>query len=206
MICALSMVTYLDRVNISIAARSMIDHYGLSQVEMGQVFSAFILAYGLFQVPGGWLGDRYGPRLVITLAVLWWSAFTAITAFIADVIPATVLPAVWSLVLARFAFGAGEAAAWPCFNRTIANWMNTGERGFATSVPLAGGGVGAAATPPLIAWVLVHYGWRESFYVSAAVGGFAALAWYIVARDRPEEHPRVNAGELAQIHCGLAGG
>lgn len=199
MICLLSMVTYLDRVNISIAAKSIMETYGLSPVAMGQVFSAFILAYGLFQVPGGWLGDRFGPRIVITLAVIWWSAFTAATAIIADVVPTALVPALWSLVFARFAFGAGEAAAWPCFNRTIANWMSPGERAFATSVPLAGGGVGAAVTPPLIAWVLVHYGWRESFYVSAAVGVAAALAWYAVARDRPEEHPGVNAAELAHI-------
>lgn len=202
LICLLSMVTYLDRVNISIAAKSMIDHYGLTQVGMGQVFSAFILAYGLFQVPGGWLGDRYGPRLVIALAVLWWSAFTALTAVVADIVPQTLLPPVWSLVLARFAFGAGEAAAWPCFNRAIANWMSVGERAFATSVPLAGGGVGAAVAPPLIAWVLVYYGWRESFYVSGAIGAVAAVAWYVVVRDRPEDHPAVSPTELAHIRSG----
>lgn len=195
----LSMVTYLDRVNISIAARSIIADYHLTDVQMGQIFSAFILAYGLFQLPGGWLGDRFGPRAVLTGAILWWSAFTALTACIAELVPSTMVPVVWSLAATRFLMGAGEAAAWPSFNRTIANWIPLKERGFASSLPLAGGGLGAAITPPFIAWLLFRYGWRESFYVAALIGVAAAVLWCVVARNRPEQHPWVNQKELAII-------
>lgn len=196
----LSMVTYLDRVNISIAARYITSAYGLSDVELGRIFSAFILAYGLFQLPGGWLGDRFGPRVVLTGAIILWSLFTALTAVAADLLPRGVIPAVYSLIAVRFLMGAGEAAAWPNFNRTIANWMAIKDRGFASSLPLAGGGLGAAITPPFIAWVMLTYGWKESFYASAVIGIMAALVWFLVARDTPETHPWVNSAELRAIH------
>ncbi len=197
----LSMVTYLDRINISIAARDITLEYHLTDVQMGKIFSAFILAYGLFQLPGGWLGDRFGSRRVLTFAILWWSVFTALTAFAVEMFGPIGVSAVVSLCLMRFCLGAGEAAAWPSFNRTIANWMAVKERAFATSVPLAGGGVGAAITPPFIAWLMLNYGWRASFVISGVLGIIAGLIWYKVARDKPEQHRGVNTGELAIIHA-----
>src|SRR5258706_5448621 len=180
-----SMVTYLDRVNVSIAAKHIMSAYSLSQVEMGKVFSAFILAYGLFQVPGGWLGDRYGSRIVLTAAVIWWSAFTALTGVIADVLPITLMPVMWSLAISRFALGMGEAAAWPNFNRTIANWIPPQERAFASSVPLTGGSLGASLTPPLIAWLMLAFGWKESFYACGIIGLGVAALWFWYVRDPP---------------------
>jgi ACS family glucarate transporter-like MFS transporter len=150
LIFLVSMVTYLDRVNISIAAKQMMDSYRLSSLEMGKVFSAFILAYALFQVSGGWLADRFGPRIVLVSAIAWWSAFTALTACVVRVPPFSLLPAIWALLIVRFCLGMGEAATWPNFNRTNANWMAQSDRAFASSVPLAGGGLGAALTPPFI--------------------------------------------------------
>ena len=194
----LSMITYLDRVNISIAARHITNEYGLSDIQMGKIFSAFIVAYGLFQVPSGWLADRFGPRKILTFAVLWWSLFTALTAFAADWLGSGV-PAVVSLCAARFCLGAGEAAAWPCFNRAIANWMALKERAFATSIPLAGGGAGAAIAPPFVAWLMLTYGWRESFVAAGALGVVAGALWYVLARDKPEQHRGVNKAELAII-------
>lgn len=196
----LSMVTYLDRINISIAARYITTTYGLTDVQMGKIFSAFIFAYGLFQLPGGWLGDRFGPRKILTAAIIWWSAFTALTACAADIIPPKIIPAVYSLIAVRFLMGAGEAAAWPNFNRTIASWMNIKDRGFASSLPLAGGGLGGALTPPFIGWIMLKYGWRESFYAAAILGIVAAIIWFCIARDTPEKHPWVNAAELRAIH------
>ena len=198
----LSMVTYLDRVNISIAARHITDEYHLTDVQMGKIFSAFILAYGLFQVPGGWLADRFGPRRVLTLAIIWWSLSTVLTASIVSLLGANGAWIVFWLALSRFALGIGEAAAWPSFNRTISSWMAVKERGFASSVPLAGGGLGAAITPPLIAWLMLTYGWRATFWISGLLGVGAALVWYVLVRDRPELHPRVNAAEIAIIHSG----
>ncbi len=195
----LSMITYLDRVNVSIAARHITNEYHLTDLQMGKIFSAFILAYGIFQVPGGWLADRFGPRRVLTFAVIWWSAFTALTAYAGDLFGGAV-PVVFSFCLVRFCLGMGEAAAWPSFNRTIASWMAKKERAFATSVPLAGGGVGAAITPPLIAWLMLTYGWRESFLICALLGVAVGALWCILSRDTPQQHPRVNTAELELIH------
>lgn len=196
----LSMVMYLDRVNISIAARYITATYGLTDVQMGKIFSAFILAYGLFQLPGGWLGDRYGPRAVLTVVFVWWSAFTALTACAPNLIPRSVIPVLYSLIGVRFMLGAGEAASWPNFNRTIANWFAVKDRGFASSLPLAGGGLGGAISPPMVGWIMLKYGWRESFYASAMVGLAVGIIWYWTARDTPEKHPWVNAAELEAIH------
>jgi len=193
-----STVTYLDRVNVSIATRYIMSDYRLSDVEMGKVFSAFIFGYGIFQVPWGWLGDRLGPRAVLTWAIFVWSIFTGLTAVAGDLFSPAIAP-VWALILVRFGMGMGEAAAWPNFNRAIANWMAQGERAFASSIPLAGGGIGAAFTPPLIAWLMVSYGWKESFFTCAALGLAVAVVWYIFARDRPEQHPGVNESELRII-------
>lgn len=195
----LSMITYLDRVNISIAARLITKEYTLDDVQMGKIFSAFIFSYGLFQVPGGWLADRFGPRRVLAFSALLWSLATAATAWVGD--PAGV-PVVLSLGFVRFCVGMGEAAAWPSFNRTIAAWMAIKERGFATSVPLAGGGVGAAITPPFIAWLMLTYGWRWAFLMSAILGVVGSAIWYLRSRDTPEQHPGVNQAELEIIHAG----
>src|ERR1700761_7042460 len=137
----ISLITYLDRVNISIAARYIIGENHLSTVQMGTVFSAFTLAYGIFQVPGGWLSDRFGPRVVLTAAIVWWSGFTALTAVATGLGAKAGVPALGSLLLVRACLGAGEAAAWPCFNCIIANWVPLKDRAFASSIPLAGGGI-----------------------------------------------------------------
>jgi ACS family glucarate transporter-like MFS transporter len=196
----LSMITYLDRVNISIAAQLITKEYRLDDIQMGKIFSAFIFAYGLFQVPGGWLADKFGPRKVLTLSALWWSLATAATAWAGDL--SGLLPVAISLGFVRFCVGMGEAAAWPSFNRTIAAWMAIKERGLATSVPLAGGGVGAAITPPFMAWLMVAYGWQWAFLISAVLGVGGSAIWYFRSRDTPEQHPGVNQAELEVIHEG----
>ncbi len=199
---AISVVTYIDRVNISVAARQMAPALGLTNVQMGQVFSAFVLGYALFQIPGGWLGDRWGARRVLTLAVLWWSVFTAMTA-VAAVLPlAAALGVLGSLVTVRFLIGVGEAAALPNFNRAVANWLPSTERGLGIGVAIGGIGVGSAITPPITAWIMVNYGWQAAFYVCALLGVVVAGAWFFYATDRPEDHPHVNAAEVSLISGG----
>lgn len=199
LLLGISIITYIDRVNISVTARQMMPALGLTTIQMGQIFSAFVLGYALFQIPGGWLGDRWGARTILTLAVIWWSVFTAMTA----VAPASVLAGVlgiWgSLMLVRFLIGIGEAAALPNFNRAVANWCGPHERGFGIALTISGIGVGAAITPPLTAWIMVNYGWQTAFYVAGGLGILIAGLWYGFATDRPEEHPRVNAQEAALI-------
>jgi ACS family glucarate transporter-like MFS transporter len=196
----ISVVTYIDRVNISVAGKEMMPAFDLSPVGMGGVFSAFVLGYALFQVPGGWMGDRWGSRKVLTLALIWWSCFTILTALANQLFFASLLGIFGSLILIRFLIGMGEAAALPNFNRTVANWFPPSERGIGIGVSIGGIGVGSALTPPLVAWMMVQYGWKSAFYLSGGIGFFVAVGWYLFARNFPDQHPDVSAEELAWIY------
>ena len=199
LLLAISIITYIDRVNISVTARQMIPDLGITNVRMGQIFSAFVLGYALFQIPGGWLGDRWGPRTVLTLAVVWWSLFTAMTALAPSSFLAGVTGIGGSLMIVRFLVGVGEAAALPNFNRVVANWCGPHERGLGIAITISGIGVGSALTPPITAWIMVNYGWQTAFYWAGGLGVLIAMLWFWFATDRPEAHPRVNAGEAALI-------
>ena len=184
-----SVVTYIDRVNISVTARQMMPAFGLTEQEMGWVFSAFVVGYALFQIPGGWLADRLGARVVLTGALIWWSVCTALTAFVAASPLAEMIGIVGALLCVRFALGLGEAVALPSFNRAVANWMPPHSRGLGIGIAIGGIGLGSALTPPIAAWVMVNWGWQTVFYLSAALGLVMGLLWWMLARDRPDQHP-----------------
>jgi ACS family glucarate transporter-like MFS transporter len=194
----LSAVAYLDRVNISIAGSSIAAEYHLSNVQLGWIFSAFLVGYALFQTPGGWLADRLGPRRVLTAGVLWWGIFTALTALVSTKIAFAVL----LFAAVRFLLGAGEAIIYPASNQFVSRWIPSAERGIANGLIFAGVGVGAGVTPILITHVMVRYGWRWSFWMSAVIGLIAGTVWYFVARDTPEEHSHVSVLELRHIQAG----
>ena len=194
----LSAVAYLDRVNISIAGSSIAAEYHLSNVQLGWIFSAFLVGYALFQTPGGWLADRLGPRRVLTAGVLWWGIFTALTTLVSTKIAFAVL----LFAAVRFLLGAGEAIIYPASNQFVSRWIPSAERGIANGLIFAGVGVGAGATPILITHVMVRYGWRWSFWMSAVIGLMAGTVWYFVARDTPEEHSHVSVPELTHIQAG----
>lgn len=195
----ISIITYIDRVNISVAARQMMPALGLTDLQMGQIFSAFVFGYALFQIPGGWLGDRWGPRRVLTFAVIWWSIFTALTA-IAPTLPlANLIGIMGSLMVVRFLIGIGEAAALPNFNRAVANWHPPNERGLGIGITIGGIGLGSALTPPITAWIMVNYGWQTAFYVAGGLGIGIALLWYWYATDHPRQHAQVNNAEINLI-------
>ena len=194
-----SAIGYLDRVNISIAGGSIAQEFHLSNIQLGTVFSAFVLGYALFQAPAGAVADRFGPRTVLALGVVWWGIFTAAITFISP----SAAGLLFLLVTVRFCLGMGEAVIYPASNCIVANWIPSAERGVANGIIFAGVGFGAGVTSPLIAYLLVHYGWRSSFWVSAAAGFAAGLVWYFVARDTPEQHPRVSSRELEFIRAGL---
>ncbi len=194
----LSAVAYLDRVNISIAGSSIAAEYHLSHVQLGWIFSAFLVGYALFQTPGGWLADRLGPRRVLTAGVLWWGIFTALTALVSTKIAFAVL----LFAAVRFLLGAGEAIIYPASNQFVSRWIPSAERGIANGLIFAGVGVGAGVTPILITQVMVRYGWRWSFWMSAVIGLMAGTVWYFVARDTPEEHSHVSVPELTHIQAG----
>ena len=186
----LAIITFLDRVCISFAAPYMMSDLGLTMVEMSLVFSAFTLAYSLFEVPSGWMGDVMGPRRVLTRIVLWWSAFTMLTG---------AAQGYRSLLAIRFLFGAGEAGAFPNAVRSFSQWFPARERGRANGVLFFGSRLGGALTAPLALSLIQLWGWRASFVVFGCVGVVWAAVWYWTYRDRPADHPDVDAAEVAWI-------
>jgi ACS family glucarate transporter-like MFS transporter len=205
LLALISGLTYLDRLNLSIAGRYIQDEFAFSNQTMGWILSAFVLGYALFQVPGGWVGDRYGPRGVLTAAILWWSVFTAATAIAPRLPLAAWFSLAWSFAIVRFLIGVGEAAAFPNSNKIVALWMGAKQRGIGNSLFLVGIGVGGTLTPKLITSIMQRWGWRSSFYVCALIGTAVAVLWRFYATNRPEEHPRVNAAELALIRVSAPG-
>jgi sugar phosphate permease len=184
------MITYIDRVVISAAVPSIQEEFGFSLVTMGWILGAYQLSYALFQIPGGWLGDRFGPRRALPAIVAWWSAFTAATAL------------TWSaasMIVCRFLFGMGEAGAFPIATRSLSRWMLPSERGFAQGITHAGSRLGGALTPIVVVFLIAHYGWRAPFYIFAVLGLLWAAVWYWFYRDSPNEHRLVNSAERELI-------
>lgn len=206
LIFCMGVLMFIDRVNIAIAAKYIMPEYGLTDVQMGWIFSAFVLGYAILQIPGGALGDRFGPRRVLAGAIFWWSAFTAVTAVAGDWFLASMLGVVGSFIVVRVLIGIGEAAGPPNYNRVVANWVATSERGLAMGIGTSGSALGAALTPPLIVWIMVTLGWRAAFYLAGLVGILLALVSYWFVTDRPEDHAWVNAAELAHITHGSGPG
>lgn len=194
-----SAVAYLDRVNVSIAGQALQKDHGLSDVQLGWVFSAFLIGYALFQVPGGWLADRFGPRRVISLGVVWWGLFTTLTALV----PPGLTASVACLIGTRFLLGLGEAVLFPSSNKLVSAWIPSSERGLANGLIFAGVGAGAGVTPPLIVYILSHWGWHISFYVSALLGLAVGAVWFFLIRDTPRSHPLVSAAEVERIEAGM---
>jgi MFS transporter, ACS family, glucarate transporter len=192
-------LTYLDRLNLSIAGKYIQDEFGFSVETMGWVFSAFVWGYALFQTIGGWAGDRYGPRVILTVAIAWWSILTAATGIAARLPLAGWLGVAWSFAIVRFLIGAGEAATFPNANKIVALWMGSMQRSIGISLPIAGIGLGGAVTPLLITWIMQRWGWRLSFYLCGLLGLGVAVIWFRYVRNRPEEHRGVNAAELSLL-------
>jgi ACS family glucarate transporter-like MFS transporter len=196
----LSAIAFLDRTNISIAGVGLARDYQLTKIQLGWVFSAFLLGYAVCQVPGGWLAARLGPRRVLTASVVCWGVFTAMTTVVAT----QAQHALAWLILVRFALGMSESAVYPGANQFVARWIPLHERGKANGWIFAGVGAGAGLTPPLLTAIMASYGWRASFWFCALVGMIAAVIWYVMARDRPETHPWISAAEVEHIQAGVA--
>lgn len=199
MLTVITALTYLDRMNLGIAGHYIQDEFGFGTETMGWILSGFVLGYALFQVPGGWAGDRYGPRSVLTLAIIWWSAFTALTALTPRLPLRNWIGLAAAFFAVRFLIGVGEACALPNANKIVSLWMGRGGRGVGNSLFLMGVGIGGASTPRLISWLMERWGWRLSLYVCAALGALVAAGWHLYATNRPEQHPRINAAELELI-------
>ncbi|MEK6611729.1 MAG: MFS transporter [Gemmatimonadota bacterium] len=184
LLAGLALVSYVERSNIAVAANYIKPEFGLTDIQMGRVFSSFLIGYSLFQIPAGRMGDRFGPRLVLALAALSWGLMTLLTGLLPGIFVSGTLGILWTFLVLRFLLGVGEAATFPVAARAIANWMRPTERGRANAYVIAGVSLGSTITPPLTALVMVRLGWRASFYVASSLAFAFALIWWVVARDR----------------------
>ncbi len=191
---ALYLITYMDRVAISAAIPSIQKEYGFSTITIGWILAAFQISYTIFNIPSGWLGDRIGPRRALTMIIVWWSAFTAMTAL---TFSAT------SMIACRFLFGAGEAGAFPIATRSLSNWLLPTERGWAQGATHAGSRLGGAITPFIVAAIIAVWGWRAPFLIFAMFGLLWGAVWFTYYRDKPDEHAGTNRQEREMIHAAL---
>jgi MFS family permease len=194
MLALLSLITYMDRTNISIAAPMMMKEFGFTKTQMGIIFSAFAWAYSLGQFPSGWLSGKFGPRKLLTLIALFWSLMTMMTAHAWGFI---------SLVVIRFIFGLGESGCFPGGHQAMQYWYPKSERGTVNGV-FHGAGQFATSVVPLVAVaIMIAWGWRSMFYVFGLVGVVWSVAWWFMYRDQPEQSKHVNAAEAEYIGTGI---
>lgn len=188
--CLMYFISYIDRVNIAVAGPLIRHEMGLTTMQLGLIFSAFAYPYAAMQIIGGWLSDKFGPKLVLTILSLIWGAATLATGFAGSVI---------ALVMLRFLLGVGEGGAFPSATRAFTYWMPIGERGFAQGITHSFARLGGAVTPPLVLAVVVEGGWRSAFILL----GIASLAWTVlylcVFTNSPEQNRRVTPEEAAEI-------
>lgn len=186
----LSIITFLDRVCMNVVSKYVKADLELDNQQFGYILGAFSLAYALFELPTGILGDRIGPRRILTRVVLWWSAFTALTGLAFNFV---------YLLVVRFLFGVGEAGAYPNVGVAIARWFPAHERGRAQAAIWAAARIGGALTP-LVVIPLVHsLGWRLAFVVLGVVGAIWATVWYLWFRDEPAEIAGITPQEVEEI-------
>ena len=190
LLCLLLVITYLDRVCISVSGPRMQEALSISPVALGWVTGAFTLAYAAFEIPSGTLGDRVGPRLVLTRIVLWWSSFTALTGWVSSYYP---------LILVRFLFGMGEAGAFPNASIAVSRWFPVPERGRAFGLMLMSSQLGGALAPLLVVPIQAAYGWRASFFVFAILGVLWSAVWYVWFRDSPSVIAGVSEAESKNL-------
>src|SRR5947209_8500433 len=189
-LCVLALILYIDRICISAAVPNIEADLGISHSAMSFVLAAFTAAYCLFEVPTGSWGDRYGSRGVMARIVLWWSVFTALTGAALGL---------WSLLLVRFLFGAGEAGAFPNTARILGRWFPTAGRGPAQGLVNTTALVGGAISPAAAAYLITVVGWRWAFAIFSLPGVVWAIAFYWWFRDNPAAHPAVNDAECQLI-------
>ena len=199
-VMAIMAVTAMNRLNLSIAGKYIEEEFSFSTISMGRVFSAFLWGYGLFQIPWGYVCDRIGPRRTLTASILCFAIGSGAMVLAPRFSTATGLSALAVFRIVRFLTGVGEAAVSSNVTRVIASWTAPRERGFASGLQVCGLGLGGTLTPIAIAWTMVHWGWRVSFAISAALAFLVVAIWHWYATDWPEENPRVNQQELQIIH------
>jgi MFS family permease len=190
LLCVMYFITYIDRVNISTAASAIQDEFGFSKTQLGFIFSAFAWPYLVFQVIGGWVGDKFGARRTLFWCGLVWAAATILTGFASGLA---------SLFAARLLVGLGEGATFPTATRAMQNWTAPGKRGFAQGITHAFARLGNAVTPPLIALLMAAFNWRGAFFLLGAISLVWVIIWVCYFRNNPKEHPHITPADLETL-------
>jgi sugar phosphate permease len=190
LLCVMYLITYVDRVNVSTAAASFGKEFGLSKTQLGFVFSAFAYPYLVFQIIGGWLGDKFGARKTLTVCAVVWAGATILSGMATGLV---------SLFMARMLLGLGEGATFPTATRAMASWFSAERRGFAQGITHACARLGNALTPPLVVMLMAATSWRGSFIILGCISLVWVLWWAISFRDNPADHPHITQDELAAL-------
>lgn len=198
MLFIVTTMNYVDRATLSMAAPAMRKELGINPVSMGYIFAAFGWSYTALQIPGGWLLDKFGSRLVYFFGLFMWSIFTFMQGTVGFIFGGS---AFFILCAFRFLMGAAEAPAFPANSRITSMWFPTHERGLASAIFNSAQYFALAAFNPIMGWILASYGWRQVFFAMGAVGVLLSLVWLKVIRN-PKDHPKVSAAELDYIQSG----
>jgi sugar phosphate permease len=190
LLCAMYFITYIDRVNVSTAASQFGAELGLSHTQIGFVFSAFAYPYLIFQIIGGWVGDRFGPRRTLAVCGVIWAGATVMTGLAGGFT---------SLILARLLLGLGEGATFPTATRAMSNWMPADKRGLAQGTTHAASRIGNAVAPPLIVWMMVATSWRGAFIITGIISFMWAIVWIWYFRDDPRQHSQITSEETVTL-------
>jgi len=194
LLCIMYFITYIDRVNIGTAATEIQRELGLTNTQLGLIFSAFAYPYLIFQVIGGWIGDRFGPRRTLFCCGVIWASATILTGFVHGLL---------TLFLARLLLGFGEGATFPTATRAMQSWTPADKRGFAQGLTHAFARLGNAATPPLVAALMLWLTWRGSFILLGLISLFWCVVWVWYFRDEPKDHPGITEDELRLLPARL---
>lgn len=190
LLCVMYGITYIDRVNVSTAAAAFREELDISNSDYGWVFSAFAYPYLIFQIIGGWVGDRFGARRALTLAGFIWAGATIVFGLVSS------LP---GMIFARLMLGFGEGATFPVATRAMSDWVPAGQRGFAQGITHSAARLGNALTPPLFAWLILLVTWRGSFIVTGIMSLIWVIVWGWYFRDNPRDHPGITTQELERL-------
>ena len=190
LMCLMYGITYIDRVNVSTAANVFKQDLHLNNTQIGFVFSAFAYPYLIFQVIGGWVSDKFGARMALTVSAIIWAGATLSTGFASTLT---------TMLIARVILGFGEGATFPTATRAMSDWLPASQRGFAQGVTHSAARLGNAITPPLVAWLIALTSWRGSFFVLGIVSFAWAIAWGWYFTNNPADHKGITAEELREL-------
>jgi len=190
----ISFIAYMDRVNLSVATPMIMAEFSLTKIDIGIMQTVFFVGYSIIQIPGGIMAEYFGHRRIVTLAIVWWSVFTALTAF---------GKSFTSLLIIRGLFGIGEGPLFPAFNNFVYKWFNKDEKAIGSSYMLGGAFIGPVFGPAITVALMMTWGWRSVFIIFGLAGLIFAIAWYVLGKDTPRESSFVNEGELKHIEQGM---